>query len=92
MNQPTQVLQVLQPLERRWQWGDMVVLLGMAVLIYAGVSLAIHTPLRLRGPDISLAPAALPYYALHDMHASLALAPGVLSESAAWLGPLNVSP
>ena len=37
-------------------------LLGVAVFIYTGVSLAVHTPLALRGPDISLAPEVLPYY------------------------------
>src|SRR5919108_5980267 len=63
MNQPAQVFTVLQPVERRFQWGDIVVLLGVVVLIYAGVSLAAHTPLALRGPDISIAPEVLPYYA-----------------------------
>lgn len=33
------------------------------MVIYAGVSLAVHMPLTLRGPDISLAPEVLPYYA-----------------------------
>lgn len=64
MNQSTQIFRVSQPLERRLQWGDLVVLLGVAGLLYAGVSLAVHTPLALRGPAISLAPEVLPYYAL----------------------------
>jgi NitT/TauT family transport system permease protein len=64
MNQPARVFNVLQPVERRFQWGDIVVLLGVVVLIYAGVSLAAHTPLALRGPDVSLAPEVLPYYAV----------------------------
>jgi NitT/TauT family transport system permease protein len=64
MNQPARVFTVLQPVERRFQWGDIVVLLGVVVLVYAGVSLAAHTPFALRGPDISLAPAVLPYYAI----------------------------
>src|SRR5262245_44504807 len=55
---------VAQPLDRRLQWGDLVVLLGVAGLLYAGVSLAVHTPLALQGPAISLAPEVLPYYAL----------------------------
>src|ERR671930_51305 len=63
MNQPIQVFRVPQPLERRFQWGDLIVLLGVVVLIYGGVSLAVHTPLALRGPEISLAPEVLPYYA-----------------------------
>ncbi len=39
-------------------------LLGIAALIYAGVELAINTPGAIQGPTISLAPEALPYYAL----------------------------
>src|SRR5262245_3520753 len=64
MNSPAHVFSVLQPVERRFQWGDVVVLLGVMVLIYAGVSLAVLSPLALRGPDISVAPEVLPYYAL----------------------------
>src|SRR5919197_1174540 len=63
MNQPIQVFRVPQPLERRFQWGDLIVLLGVVVLIFVGVSLAVHTPPALRGPEISLAPEVLPYYA-----------------------------
>ena len=64
MHQPTRIFAVPQPVERGFQWGDIVVLLGVMVLIYAGVSLAVRTPLVLQGPDISLAPEVLPYYAL----------------------------
>jgi hypothetical protein len=60
MTQPAQVFTVPQPVERSFQWGDLV-------LIYAGVSLAVHTPLVLRGPDISLAPEVLPHYALRSV-------------------------
>src|SRR5215468_3602307 len=52
-----------QPTQRRLQWGDGVVLLGIVVVLYLGVALAVHTPLALRGPDISLEPPVLPYYA-----------------------------
>jgi NitT/TauT family transport system permease protein len=64
MNQPAQIFTVPQPVERGLQWGDLVVLLAVMVLIYSGISVAVHTPLALRGPDISLAPEVLPYYAL----------------------------
>jgi NitT/TauT family transport system permease protein len=64
MNQPARLFAVPQPVDRRFQWGDVVVLLGVVVLIYAGISLAVHTPLTLRGPDISIAPEVLPYYAV----------------------------
>jgi NitT/TauT family transport system permease protein len=63
MNKPAQVFHVPQPLERRFQWGDLIVLLGVVVLLYVGVSLAVYTPLALRRSEISLAPEALPYYA-----------------------------
>jgi NitT/TauT family transport system permease protein len=63
MNTSTRVPTVPQPLERRFQWGDLIVLLGVVVLLYVGVSLAVHAPLALRGPEISLAPEVLPYYA-----------------------------
>jgi NitT/TauT family transport system permease protein len=64
MNRPARVFAVPQPVERGFQWGDIAVLLGVMVLIYAGISLAVRTPLALRGPDISLTPEVLPYYAL----------------------------
>jgi NitT/TauT family transport system permease protein len=51
-------------MERRFQWGDVVVLLGVVVLLYAGVSLAVFSPLALRRSDISIAPEVLPYYAV----------------------------
>ena len=64
MPKPFHLFTVLQPLERRLQWGDIVVLLGVVALLYAGVSLAVYAPSILRGPDIALAPKVLPYYAL----------------------------
>jgi len=41
-----------------------VVLLGIVALLYAGVRLALHAPEVIRGPDISLARGALPWYAM----------------------------
>jgi NitT/TauT family transport system permease protein len=64
MNQPARLFTVPQPVDRYFQWGDVVVLLGVVVLIYAGVSLAVYAPLTLSGPDISIAPEVLPYYAV----------------------------
>ncbi len=64
MNQPARLFTVPEPVDRRFQWGDVVVLLGVVVLIYAGVSLAMYSPLALRAPDISIAPEVLPYYAV----------------------------
>ena len=44
--------------------GDALVVLGLAALLYAALSLAWRAPAVVRGPTISLSPAALPYYAL----------------------------
>ena len=63
MSETIGLFTVAQPTHRRLQWGDVVVLLGMVVLLYLGVALAVHTPPTLRGPDISLDPHVLPYYA-----------------------------
>lgn len=43
--------------------GDGLVLLGIATLLYAGVRLAFDAPAVVAGPDISLSPRALPWYA-----------------------------
>lgn len=43
---------------------DAVVLLAVAVLLYLGVGLAFAAPDVVHGPDISRAPAALPWYAM----------------------------
>ncbi len=52
-----------QPSQRPFTRGDLLVLVGLAVLIYAGVHLALSTPQVIEGPDISLSPSALPLYA-----------------------------
>lgn len=44
--------------------GDGLILLGLATLLYIGARLAFNAPVTVRGPDISLAPTALPWYAL----------------------------
>lgn len=44
--------------------GDGLTLLGLATLLYIGARLAFNAPVTVRGPDISLAPTALPWYAL----------------------------
>jgi NitT/TauT family transport system permease protein len=44
--------------------GDAVILLGMAAILYTGTRLAFHAPAIISGPDISLSPLALPWYAL----------------------------
>jgi NitT/TauT family transport system permease protein len=44
--------------------GDAFIVLILAVVLYLGARLAIHAPTVITGPDITLAPAALPWYAL----------------------------
>lgn len=44
--------------------GDGVILLGLAAFLYGGVRLAFDAPSVVSGPEISLAPSALPWYAL----------------------------
>ena len=50
--------------ERGFGWGDWVVLLGVTVLIYVGIRLAVTAPQVVRGPEISLSPTVLPFYAV----------------------------
>lgn len=51
-------------LKNPFTWGDVVVILLIAVLLYAGVRLAFASPSEIAGPEISLEPSALPRYTL----------------------------
>lgn len=51
-------------MERAFTWGDFVVILLVAILLYGGVRLAFDAPLEVRGPVISLEPGVLPWYTL----------------------------
>jgi NitT/TauT family transport system permease protein len=51
------------PTERPTWWGDAIVMLGLAVVLYVGVRLAFGAPGVIKGRGISLSPAVLPYYA-----------------------------
>lgn len=44
--------------------GDGLILMGLAAILYGGIRLAFDAPSVVAGPDISLSPAALPWYAL----------------------------
>ena len=52
------------PLTPSFTLGDGLILLGLATLLYVGVRLAFNAPAVIAGPDISLSPLALPWYAL----------------------------
>jgi NitT/TauT family transport system permease protein len=44
--------------------GDVLILLALVALLYLATRLALRAPVEVAGPDISLAPSALPWYAL----------------------------
>ena len=44
--------------------GDAVIVLSLTTILYGGARLAFHAPAIIAGPDISLSPLALPWYAL----------------------------
>jgi NitT/TauT family transport system permease protein len=44
--------------------GDSFILCGVAALLYVGHHLAFHAPAAISGPDVSLSPYLLPWYAL----------------------------
>lgn len=52
-----------QPRRPAMTWADVLILLGVAILIYAGLRLALRAPAIISAPTISLAPEALPWYA-----------------------------
>lgn len=62
MNRLTRLFRFEHPLPRALTWADGLVLLGVTVLIYIGVRLALGAPAVVQGPAISLEPAALPWY------------------------------
>jgi NitT/TauT family transport system permease protein len=44
--------------------GDGFIILGIATFLYVGTRLAFHAPAVVHGPEISLSPLALPWYAM----------------------------
>jgi len=62
MSQPSRLFRIAQPLLRPLAWGDAVVILGLALLLYLGIRLGLGAPAVVKGPEIDLAPRVLPYY------------------------------
>jgi len=58
--------------QRRFTLADALIILAVAVAIYLGARLAVGAPAVVEGPDISLAPSALPAYALFSVGRMLA--------------------
>jgi NitT/TauT family transport system permease protein len=48
-------------------WGDAVVLLGLAAVLYFGVSLGRHAPQLIHGPQVSRSPSTLALYTFFSM-------------------------
>lgn len=67
VEEPLVLFKTEQPTHRPITWGDVVVLIGIAVLIYGGVRLAFDAPVVVQGPAISLTPQALPWYAVRSI-------------------------
>src|SRR4030042_4225976 len=63
MSQPSRVFRNAQPLLRPLTWGDAVVLLALALLLYLGIRVGLGAPAAIQGPEIELAPRVVPYYA-----------------------------
>ncbi|MGC9575407.1 MAG: ABC transporter permease [Desulfobacterota bacterium U4-17] len=57
------LFQIGQPTERSFGWGDVVVMLAVVLAAYVGIRLALGSPKAVEGPEISLSPWALPWYA-----------------------------
>jgi NitT/TauT family transport system permease protein len=62
MSQPSRLFQIAKPLVRPLTWGDGVVFVGLALLLYLGIRIGLGAPAIIKGPEIKLAPRVLPYY------------------------------
>jgi NitT/TauT family transport system permease protein len=63
MPRPERIFRTGLPVGRGFNWGDGVVLLFIAALLYLGVHLAADAPQYTHGPTLTLSPLALPVYA-----------------------------
>jgi len=64
MLQLNKIFHSSQNTDRSFSWGDVFAFGFVIMIIYAGVRLAFDAPSVIPGPDISLSPASLPWYAL----------------------------
>lgn len=63
MRRPSLFFKIEQPILPFLKSGDVVVFLGLIVSVYIGVRVALHAPMIIQGPRISLSPFVLPWYA-----------------------------
>ncbi len=64
MAQSSKIFYSPQRTARLFSWGDLVSICLLIALLYVGVRLAFDAPSIIPGPDISLSPSTLPWYAL----------------------------
>lgn len=62
MSQSSRLFQIAKPIWRPLTWGDGVVFVALALILYLGIRLGLGAPAVVKGPDIDLAPKVLPYY------------------------------
>jgi NitT/TauT family transport system permease protein len=62
MSQPSRLFRIAKPLVRPLTWGDAMVFVGLALILYLGIRLGLGAPAVIKGPEIDLAPRVLPYY------------------------------
>lgn len=72
MTTARRVFKIEQPSTRIVAWGDIVVLIGLAAALYAGIRLAHEASTVISGPTISLSPRVLPWYATLSLGRMLA--------------------
>jgi NitT/TauT family transport system permease protein len=63
MAQNAQIFHTPQRSNQPFTWGDLAALAVVAALLYVGARLAFNAPVVVTGPEISLDPSALPWYA-----------------------------
>jgi NitT/TauT family transport system permease protein len=62
VSNPPNLFKVEQTSQRNFSRSDLVIVTGLAVLLYIGTRLALGSPAVVAGPDIILSPKALPVY------------------------------
>ncbi len=64
MTQTRKIFQTSKPGNPTFTRGDMLAVAFVVVVLYIGARLALNAPRVIQGPEISLAPSALPWYTL----------------------------
>ncbi|MFZ2447015.1 MAG: ABC transporter permease subunit [Syntrophobacteraceae bacterium] len=67
MKRPSFLFKIEQTAFPSFTWGDAIVLMGLVAAVWYGTRLAFHAPAIIEGPQISLSPSALPWYAGYSL-------------------------